>query len=102
MVTDELGRQLHDRATLGETLSLEEQAQLEDWYAAQDSAEAADLGLTVSAETITVLQAQVALALEQVTITTQRIQEITEENQALRQEIATLRQQLAQVLPQPV
>jgi hypothetical protein len=99
MVTDELGKQLHDRATRGETLSLEEQSQLEEWYAAQDRAEAADLGLTVSAETITVLQAQVALVLEQLTVATQRIQEITEENQALHHEISKLRRQLAQVLP---
>jgi hypothetical protein len=99
MTSDEFGKQLHDRATRGETLSLEEQAQLEEWYAAQDRAEAADLGLTVSAETITVLQAQVASALEQLAVVVQRIQEITKENQALRHEISRLRQQLAQILP---
>jgi hypothetical protein len=32
MVSDELGKQLHDRATRGQDLSLEEQAQLAAWY----------------------------------------------------------------------
>lgn len=39
MVSDKLGEQLHDRATRGEALSEEEQAQLEDWYRTQDRAE---------------------------------------------------------------
>ena len=46
MVSDELGKQLHDRATRGEALSPEEQAQLKDWYATQDRAEADQLGFT--------------------------------------------------------
>lgn len=45
MVPDELGKQLHDRVTRGEALTAEEQAQLEDWYATQDRAEADQLGL---------------------------------------------------------
>ncbi len=40
---DELGRQLHDRATRGIWLSAEERAQLEAWYAEMDQDEAADL-----------------------------------------------------------
>ena len=35
MVTDEVGRQLHDRATRGETLSADDQARLAEWNAPQ-------------------------------------------------------------------
>jgi hypothetical protein len=56
MVSDELGEQLHDRATRGETLSVEEQRQLDRWYTAQDHAEMAMLNLDAAAETVTSLQ----------------------------------------------
>ncbi len=100
MVADELGKQLHDRATGGETLSPEERAQLEEWYAAQDRAEAGDLSLTASDETIAALQAQIALALEQVVTAARQIQKTNEENQVLRRENAALHRQLVQDLPQ--
>jgi hypothetical protein len=48
MISDELGYQLHDRATHGEELAKEDQARLEAWYAAQDCAEMEQLGLTVA------------------------------------------------------
>lgn len=101
MASDELGKQLHDRATRGEVLSAEEQAQLENWYATQDRAEMDELGLTVTEKTLTALQAQVDAALAQLATVTRRIQEIAAENEALRREIAALRRQLAyQVSPQ--
>ncbi len=46
MVSDNVGQRLHDRATRGESLSSEEQAQLNEWYAEQDRAEAKMLGVT--------------------------------------------------------
>jgi len=61
MVSDELGKQLHDRATRGQDLSPEEQAQLVAWYAAQDRAEMADLGLPAAEHTES-LQAQINAA----------------------------------------
>ena len=69
---------------------------MEEWYAAQDRAEADDLGLTASAETVVTLQAQIATALEQVVTVARQVQKTDEENQALRREIAALRRQLAQ------
>jgi hypothetical protein len=48
MISDELGYQLHDRVTRGETLTVEDQARLEAWYAAQDRADMERLGLTVA------------------------------------------------------
>jgi hypothetical protein len=96
MVPDELGKQLHDRATRGEALSTEEQAQLEDWYATQDRAESDRLGLTATSETVASLQIQIDSALASLATITKRIQEIAEENQALRREIAAICRQLAQ------
>ncbi len=95
MVSDDLGRQLHDRATRGELLSAEEQSLLKNWYAFQDSAESDALGLTEDERALTTLQTQVEAALAQLTIVTKRIQEIASENKALRREIVHLRQQLA-------
>jgi len=91
---------LHNRATRGETLSPEEQAQLEEWYAAQDRAEADDLSLTEPAETIAALQAQIASALEQVVTVARQMQKTNDENQVLRRENAALRRRLARDLPQ--
>jgi len=56
MVSDELGKQLHDRATRGETLSVEEQRQLDIWYTAQDYAEMAMLNLNTATKTVMSLQ----------------------------------------------
>jgi hypothetical protein len=49
---------LHDRATRGETLSPEEQAQLESWYALQDEIEDNILGATTAEKTKATMQAQ--------------------------------------------
>ena len=95
MVSDELGKQLHDRATRGEALSAQERASLETWYAAQDRVEMDALDLTTP-ETVTILQAQVDSVLEQLETAAKRIQELARENDRLRGEIATLHRRLAQ------
>ncbi len=94
MVSDDLANQLHDKATRGELLSAEEESLLKNWYALQDSAESAALGLTKDEKALTTLQTQVEAALTQLTIVTKRIHEIASENKALRGEIDRLRQQL--------
>jgi peptidoglycan hydrolase CwlO-like protein len=102
MISDDLGKQLHDRATRGETLSTEEQRLLEEWYVEQDRIEMTELGLATETEMVASLQSQVDSALAQLTAVTKRIQEIAEENETLRREIAALRQQLVQqVSPHP-
>jgi hypothetical protein len=40
MVADELGMRLHDRSTMGEVLTMEEQGLLDAWYVEKDGAEA--------------------------------------------------------------
>ena len=102
MISDDLAKQLHDKATRDEPLSAEEQTQLEKWYALQDNAESKALGLTAAEETLATLQAQVDAALAQLMTVTKRIQEIAAENETLRREITALRRQLVHLLgPQP-
>lgn len=40
MISDDLGKQLHDKATRGLALTRSEQTQLEAWYELQDQVEA--------------------------------------------------------------
>ncbi len=94
MTSEDIAKQLHDRATRGELLSTEEQSLLKNWYALQDNAESAALGLTEDEKALTTLQTQVEAALTQLTIVTRRIQEVASENEALRRETVRLRQQL--------
>jgi hypothetical protein len=89
MVSNDLAKQLHSRATQGESLSDEEQAQLNEWYALQDKAENEILGITEHEKTLADTQAQVDAALAQLTVVTNRIQQISSENEALRREITT-------------
>ena len=95
MVSDNLAKQLHDKATRDEALTAEEQTLLKNWYALQDNAENDALGLTEEEQVVTTLQTQVEAALTQLTIVTKRIQETASENEALRRETTRLRQQLA-------
>ncbi|MCL4528812.1 MAG: hypothetical protein M1282_05315 [Chloroflexi bacterium] len=98
MISDDITRKLHDRSSRGETLSAEEQEQLQDWYASQDTAESKMLGLTTGEKTVASLQAQIDAALAQLTTVAKRIQEVASENETLRREIAALRRQLVQRL----
>jgi hypothetical protein len=94
MSRDELAQQLHDKATRGLTLSVEEQAHLAAWYAGQDQHEHTVLGSTRSSQRLATLQTHVETALAQLLTTTQRIQALTAQNETLRQEIAVLQRQL--------
>jgi hypothetical protein len=95
MVSDEIGMELHDRATTGETLSPAEQTQLEAWYAAKDQAEAATFVLpNPPLPDIATLQSQIDQTLAQLAVNVQQMQQITQSNQSLRQENAQLKQQL--------
>lgn len=95
MISDRSGMQLHDHWTRGQTLTAEEQAQLEAWYQQQDAVEAQQLNQVFTAAGISDLQTQVEMALTQLAAAIQRVRQITAENERLRQEISALRQQLA-------
>ncbi len=85
MVNDQLGMQLHDRDTLGEPLTTQEQAQLAEWYAAKDATEAT---MFAAPQTIlpnlAALETQVDRAIAELAISTQLLQRITIENKFLR------------------
>ncbi len=96
MSTEELVKQLHDKATRGSVLSAAEQAQLEAWYAQQDQEERTILERVTLPQTIVALQTQVETAVAQLLAITQRIQDLVAQNETLRREIAALQHQLVQ------
>jgi hypothetical protein len=94
-IDDELGMKLHDKATRGQALSEEEQAQLQAWYDAKDREEAEMLRLSplalVEAEIVTQTRQMIAL----ITKLTRQNEVIARQNESLLAEIASLRHQLA-------
>jgi hypothetical protein len=95
MITEEVGKGLHDRATRGETLSAAERAELEAWYARQDAEEIAQLAGAPIPGNLEALRTQVAAAREQLRLVSERIQAQAAENERLRREIPELERQLA-------
>ena len=95
MKTDARALDLHDKATRGRQLSAEEQAYLDQWYAAQDQEESAILVATSPPQSLTELQERVNASLAHFPIVTQRIQALGAANDALRQEIAEYKRKLA-------
>ncbi len=95
MISDEMGKQLHNRSTLGYQLTNKEKEQLEVWYAKLDAIESKLLGDNADSQiTSANLPDQIEASLNQLTFVTQRIQQISSENDDLRQQISVLRQQL--------
>lgn len=95
MNPNNVGKQLHDRATRGVELTAEEQAQLNEWYAQRDRAEVAVLSRPTSAQSLDALHAQVDRVMVQLGDVTQRIQTLSAENDAVRKEIVELQRRLA-------
>ena len=99
MSTDELVKQLHDKATRGIALSTIEQAQLDAWYARQDQEETSLLTQASPPQTLVALHTQVDTAVAQLRAVTQRLQELAIHNDTLRRDIAVLQQQLTRPSP---
>jgi hypothetical protein len=93
---DEQIWQLHLRWARGETLAVEEQAQLDAWYARQDHAELAALHVHATQDTLAEVQAQIDELLTKLAITTNALKQLGAENATLRQENAALRRQVLQ------
>ena len=100
MVSDELGRELHDRATRGMPLSAAEQAALQEWCALHDQRETATLAQAAPWGDLVKLRQDVDVALVQLQGVTHRVRVLAGENETLKQEIATLQRQLKRN-PQP-
>ncbi len=101
MISDDLARALHDKATRGISLSAAAQAELERWYALRDEGERQQLVSGSDPETA-VLRTQVNAALAELTSLSRGLQASTAENERLRAEIAGLQERLARLpVPQP-
>jgi hypothetical protein len=96
MAATDTPRQLHDRATRGEPLSVEEQAKLTEWYAQQDREESEMLSPPAPSTDVDELRLQVENALARLAALTRRVQGQASENEAVRKEILALQQQLAE------
>lgn len=93
------GKELHDRVTRGETLSAEEAAALQAWYAQQDAEESAAFSGAPRPEELAGLRQRVDEAITELRAVTQDIERQAAENDRLRAEIAALRQRLPQTVP---
>jgi hypothetical protein len=94
MVSNEMGQELHDRATRGMPLSAEEKVRLEEWYAQQDQVESDTLARAGPPGDLVKLRSEVDAALGQLQIVTDRVKTLAGQNETLKQEIATLERQL--------
>jgi hypothetical protein len=75
MISDELGRQLHDRSTRGESLSIEEEQQLNSWYDQQDEIESRlILSRVTPGRDLSELQTQIEASLSELESVLHRIQ----------------------------
>jgi hypothetical protein len=96
MNSNELGQQLHDKATRGASLTPQEQNSLDAWYAQEDATEKESLHSGGNGENVGAIREQVDAALEQLGVAIRRVQEIAAANESLRQEVSALQHRLAQ------
>jgi peptidoglycan hydrolase CwlO-like protein len=93
------GKELHDRATRGATLTAAETAALEAWYAQQDAEEAVALSSPSDSDELASLRQRVGDAMAALQSATRDIERRAAENDQLRDEIATLRRRLPLTAP---
>jgi hypothetical protein len=98
MTNPELGQRLHDQATRGLPLSAEDSAQLDAWYAQQDTAEQTTLTPLSGGGDLAALREQVNHALGQLEVSTHRVRQLAAENETLRGEFATLQREVVSLL----
>jgi len=102
MISDELGQQLHDKATRGGAMTAQEQARLDEWYRQQDSIESQTISPSHGESTVAALRSQVIEALAQMQAMAADIQNLAGANETLRGEVTALRERVAQrPAPQP-
>ncbi|HZS07255.1 MAG TPA: hypothetical protein VFD58_20630 [Blastocatellia bacterium] len=94
MIDDELGKELHDRATRGQFLSAEEREQLQTWYEGKDLAGDGETSLATAYSEMTDLEDEAANRLVDIAETMERIHKLARENEELRRANAALEQRL--------
>ena len=87
-------RQLHDRATRGQSLTAAEQEELARWYAEQDASESAQLSAAPPLPALNALRTEVEQSIAQLRAVTEQIQHLTVENVELRREVGKLQLRL--------
>ncbi len=95
MVSLERGQELHHRSCEGEQLTVEEQAELETWYAEMDDEEARLLAANRDHIDNEELRALLNRELEALARAVEKVQVQQARNDALRNEIAALESELA-------
>ena len=95
MISDELGQELHDKATVGKPLTSPEREKLEDWYRQRDAQENHSVSGNEAPSVVSALRSQLRQTLDQIKTTAQQIQELANTNELLWQENTALRERLA-------
>src|SRR5438067_5550001 len=93
------GTELHDRVTRGATLTAEETAALDVWYAQQDAKESAALSAPSRPEELASLRQRIDEAIVALRSATADIERQAAENDRLRAENAALRERLPLTVP---
>jgi hypothetical protein len=101
MAQQDRGLELLGRSCRGESLSNEERAVLEAWYAAEDAEEAKTLKVSEDEPSVEILRVQLDLEAHALRQTVEEIQSIHTTNAGLRQEISALKRGLAEKQPPP-
>ncbi len=96
MISDEVGKKLHDKATRGVTLSSADQKKLKIWYKDQDDAECESLNLSTSVKSETMLQKEIDSILFKIGSANEEICKLSHHNKLLKKEIFKIQEQLPQ------
>lgn len=95
MVSDEIGQELHNKATRGVALTPEEQGLLDAWYARHDVEEMALLARAEIPDDLEALRVKVKAGMARLVSMAERIQKQAAGNEVLRRELADFKHQLA-------
>ena len=95
MIDNQLGTQLHDKATRAYPLTSDEIGLLDAWYAHQDAWEADYLAKPTIHNELVDLKNQTIVTIAQVAVVSQQLKQITQENTAIKQEIMSLQRRVS-------
>ena len=96
VLSDEVGRQLHDKSTQGKALTSEELELLEKWYAEQDNEESGLLNQDNGMRSENILHKQIDPILIRIETAAEQIHKLTHENRMLKKNIVKLQKQLTE------